>query len=178
MTEAYLGQIKLFSFGFPPRGWALCQGQTLPINNFAALFSLLGTTYGGNGTNNFQLPDLRGRSPMNWGQGPGLTNRVVGESAGTENVTLTASQLPTHNHQFFGSTAPATRRPVVGGTFADDQVADVDYLAPNNASPSNYVTLAPQSLANTGGGQPHSNLQPYLTLNWAIATSGIYPSRN
>lgn len=178
MTTPFIAEIKLFGFTYAPRNYAQCNGQLLSISQNTALFSLVGTTYGGNGTTNFALPDLRGRVPISRGQGPGTSNYTQGQQTGVETVTLLTTQLPAHTHQFFGSTAPATRRPVVGGTFADDQVADVDYLAPNNAPSSNYVTLNAASLAPQGGNQPHSNLQPYLVSLYCIALFGIFPSRN
>ena len=119
MSSPFLAEIRTFSFNFAPKGWAMCNGQLLAINQNAALFSLLGTTYGGNGVTNFALPDLRSRTPIHWGQGPGLANVVLGQVGGEESHTLTLTELPAHNHSFTASTSAATHRPVVGGIFAD-----------------------------------------------------------
>ena len=178
MTTPFIAEVKLFGFNFPPRNYSNCNCALLAISSNQALFSLVGTTYGGNGTTNFALPDLRSRVPIHRGQGPATSNYTQGQQSGVENVTLALAQLPAHTHQFFGSTAPATRRPVNGGTFADDQVSDTDFLVANNAPNSTYVTLNAGSLASQGGSQAHSNIQPYLVSNYCIALFGIFPSRN
>lgn len=178
MAQPFIGQIKLFAFPFNPRGYATCSGQTLAINTNQALFSILGTTYGGNGVTTFQLPDLRSRVPIHWGTGPGLSPYALGQPSGAENVTLTTQQIPQHNHAFMASTASATRRPVVGSTFADDNApGSIDFLAPNTPTTS-FVSLAPNSIGNTGGNAPHSNIQPYSATNYCIALQGVFPSRN
>jgi len=164
MSDAFMGEIRIFASNFAPNGWALCNGQLLPINQNTALFSLLGTTYGGNGTTNFQLPDLQGRAPMHFGQGTGLGEYVLGEPVGTETVTLTINEMPTHSHGTSGASAQTSDRP--------DGLA----LAPGGSygTPASYM-------ANTeavGGNQAHNNMQPSLVLNFCIATSGIYPSRS
>lgn len=169
MTEPFLGEIKLLPYNFAPRGWAFCQGQILPIAQNTALFSLLGTTYGGNGQTTFALPDLRGRVPLSSGQGPGLALHDLGEVGGTENVTLTAGQMPAHNHALNVSNANATasrpggNRPSAGGSYT-------------NASDGNQ--FAGNAVSTSGSSQPHANMQPYLSLNYCIALEGIFPSRN
>ncbi len=179
MAEPFLGEIKIFSFNFAPKGWAMCNGQLLPINQNQALFSILGTTYGGNGVTNFSLPDLRGRAPIHWGQGSGLSPVVLGQLAGEENHTLASTEMPSHNHTFAATTLPATKKLVNASIFADDVDAQaVDYFATANAPNSSYVSLNPLSMPNQGGGQPHNNMQPYLVLNICIALQGIFPSRN
>ena len=168
MSTPFLGEIRIFPYNFAPRGWALCNGQILSIAQNTALFSLLGTTYGGNGQTTFALPDLRGRVPNSSGQGPGLSSYSLGQVGGTEAVTLTQQELPSHNHAVNSTNADATSsRP--GGNFP---AAGGGY----NSAPSN--NMAPAMIANAGGNQPHNNVQPYLTLNYCIALEGIYPSRN
>lgn len=176
MTQPYLGEIRLFPWDWAVRGWALCQGQQLSIQQNAALFSLLGTTYGGNGVTTFALPDLRSCGAVGQGQGQGLSNYVLGERTGTETVTLNINQIPQHNHLLLGSTNDAGKASVVNSMFAHDNVADVDYLAPYNGS--TLQPIAPATIANAGGTQPHSNIQPYTALNYSIALQGIFPSRN
>lgn len=181
MATPFVGEIHCFGFTFPPRGWAYCNGQILAISTNTALFSLLGTYYGGNGTNNFALPDLRGRVPMGQGQGPGLSDYVMGEQDGVESVTILSTEMPVHNHLLFGATAAANdKRPKTGAAFATSTKSgpvspgDNYYAAPGTTVALNAATLQPL----TGGGQPHNNLQPYLTLNFCIALQGIFPARN
>jgi microcystin-dependent protein len=164
MAEPFLAEIKAFSFGFAPRNWALCNGQLLPINQNQALFALLGTTFGGNGQTNFALPDLRGSVPMHGG-----SSHVLGERAGQEAHTLSAQEFPTHNHLANVVNANATSGPT-GGLLA---AANALY----QPQPAN-TQLAPSTITNVGGGQPHANQQPFLTLSFAIALVGIFPSRN
>lgn len=179
MSAPFLGEIKIVSFNFPPKGWALCAGQQLSIAQNQALFSLLGTTYGGNGTTTFALPDLRGRAPVHWGQGAGLPQVTLGQTGGQENHLLTSQEMPQHTHSFSASTATATRKLVAGGIFADDVDSQpVDYFAAFNAPNSSYVSLNPLSMTSAGGSQPHNNMQPYLVLTICIALAGIFPSRN
>ncbi len=167
MAEPFLGSILLFAGNFAPQGWAFCNGQILPITQNTALFSLLGTTYGGNGTSTFALPDLRGRVPIHFGQGPGLSSYVEGQVGGAENVTLIATQMPQHQHLQpatngdEGTNRPNGAVPARGGVYA---------------ASSDGSALAPTSAA--GGNQAHENLQPYLALNFIIALQGIFPSRN
>jgi microcystin-dependent protein len=164
MAEPFLSEIRIMSFGFAPKGWALCNAQLLPINQNQALFSLLGTTYGGNGQTTFALPDLRGSTPMHVGDG-----HVLGERAGQESHTLVQQEYPKHNHQIGVVNSNANAAPT--GNF----------LAAANAlyqpAPAN-TTLAPSTISNVGGSQPHPNQQPFLTLSFAIALQGIFPSRN
>lgn len=179
--DPFLGQITLLACNFAPVNWAMCQGQILPIAQYSALFSLLGTSYGGNGTTNFALPDLRGRVPNSQGQGPGLSNYQLGERNGTETVSLSASTIPQHNHAFpaytgnAGTTSPAgalpARGPQTGSRGAEKFMNLYNTAAPNVALASQQVTQA------SGGGIPHANIQPSLALNWCIALSGMYPTR-
>lgn len=165
MAEPFLSEIRLFSFNFPPKGWALCNGQLLPINQNQALFSLLGTTYGGDGRVNFALPNLRGRVPIHTGNG-----HTLGESGGSSSVTLTSSQMPQHIHQVQASSSNGNSSNPSGGVLAKALNA--------YREADNLTTLAPQSVTNVGGSQPHENKQPFLTLNFCIALQGIFPSRN
>jgi microcystin-dependent protein len=174
MTEAYIGSIVLFAGNFAPRGWAFCQGQLLPIAQNSALFSILGTTYGGNGQTTFALPDLRGRAPIGTGQGPGLTNVALGQQAGSESVTLTVSQMPAHNHLVACDAAAA-----------DNAVPTNNYPGnPGSLSgatlygPTPTATMGPAMISAAGGSQPFSVQQPYLGLNYIICLEGIFPSRN
>jgi microcystin-dependent protein len=177
-----LGQLMAFAGNFAPRGYALCAGQLLPISQNTALFSILGTTYGGNGTTNFALPDLRGRTPIHSGQGPGLSSRVLGEQDGAEAVTLTQATFPTHTHALNADAAAATSSSPMGGLTAEAAGSGRGGVkfAVNLYSPlAATTTLAPPQLAQgPGGGQPHNNLQPYLAINWCIALQGIFPARN
>jgi microcystin-dependent protein len=166
MSEPFLSEIKLVSFNFPPKGWALCNGQFLPINQNQALFALLGTTYGGNGQTTFALPNLRGRVPIHMGNG-----HTLGEAAGSTSVTVNIQQLPTHMHGLQAS-------PNSTGTAADPTNS---LLAPANtgySNPQSLITLDPTSVTSVGGSQPHNNMMPYLVLNFIIALQGIFPSRN
>jgi microcystin-dependent protein len=167
----FLGQLMLFPFNFPPKGWALCQGQLLPINQYQALFSLLGTTYGGDGRTTFGLPDLRGRTPVSMGTGINL-----GEKGGSETHTLNTNEIPGHNHTINGTTA-AVNAPGPGGNLLAQTSGTGTAIYMQNPttidSPLNAATIAPY-----GGGQPHENRSPYLVLNWCIALIGIFPSRN
>jgi len=165
MSEPFLSEIKLVSFNFPPKGWALCNGQFLPINQNQALFALLGTTYGGNGQTTFALPNLRGRLPIHFGAGHDL-----GEAAGSTSVTITQQTMPTHLHAQQGSSANATQSNPTGNVLA----------ASNNlyTAPANFTTLTPDTVTSVGGSQPHNNMMPYLVLNFIIALQGIFPSQN
>lgn len=165
MSEPFLGEIKIMSFNFPPRGWALCNGDLKPINQNQALFSLLGTTYGGNGTQNFALPDLRGRIPIHMGDG-----HTLGERAGQQANTLTINTLPTHTHLVASSTQVYNTVSPTNAILAG---------APNMyANPANLTTLVPDTVTSVGGSQAHENMQPYLVLNFCIALQGIFPSQN
>ncbi|MDR3527382.1 MAG: tail fiber protein [Rhizomicrobium sp.] len=177
--EPFIGQIQPFAFNFAPKGWVMCNGQLMAISQNAALFSLLGTMYGGNGTTNFQLPNLQSRVPVHTGIGSTGTQYVQGSTGGTENVTLTLSQLPMHNHTFMGaSTLGNKQQPTPGGALATPNKSgnpgDNYYASASSA----LTALNPSSVLNVGGGGNHTNIQPYLVINWCIATTGIYPSRN
>jgi microcystin-dependent protein len=165
MAEPFLSEIRIMSFTFPPKGWSLCNGQLLPINQNQALFSLLGTTYGGDGRVNFALPNLQGNTPMHVGNG-----YTLGEKGGEQSHTLGIAELPTHTHVLNASSTPANTNVPTGA-----YVATV-----NNAytAPANLVALSPASVANAGGSQAHLNMQPFLTLNFCIALQGIFPSQN
>ncbi len=197
MSQPYLGEIMTVPYNFAPRNWAYCAGQLLPIQQNTALFSLLGTIYGGNGVNNFALPDLRGRAAMGQGQGPGLSSRVLGEQGGTENVTLLSTQIPIHNHTLSNITGTinavdlkATEQSPQAGAYLArgvDTAASPDmtpeiYLPAAQGDPATKVPLAGVNLAGNsqaaGSSQPHSTMQPYLVLAPIIALAGIYPSRN
>lgn len=174
MSEPFLGMIILVPYNFAPRGWAFCAGQILPIAQNTALFSLLGTTFGGNGQTTFALPDLRGRVPMGVGQGPGLDNYVLGEVLGTEEITLNINQMPVHGHP---ASAKAIDDDGTSASPAGKSLASIaNGYAPGN--PSAVMNAAMVQVGNAGGSQPHDNMQPCLGLNYCIALEGIYPSRN
>jgi microcystin-dependent protein len=172
--EAYLGSITMFAGNFAPRGWAMCEGQILSIAQNTALFSLLGTTYGGNGQTTFALPDLRGRVPVHPGQGPGLPNVALGESAGSPTVTLTTSQMPMHNHSVAANESATTTDPRGGVPANDARGTPVSIYA----NQSDGTLMNPQMIGLAGGNQPFSIEQPYLGINFIICMEGIYPSRN
>lgn len=173
MADPFVAEIRIFPFNFPPRGWAFCDGQLMPLSQNTALFSLLGTTYGGNGKSNFALPDLQGRAPMLWGQGPGLSLHDLGETGGSETVTLLESEIPSHSHALMCNPAPGNRTTPVGNSIA--RVAGATpYLPPSGAV---LVSMSDQALPTAGGDQPHNNLQPYLTLYFCIALQGVFPPR-
>ena len=171
--DPFIGEVDLVAFNFAPTGWALCQGQLLPINQNQALFSLLGTTFGGDGRVNFALPDLRGRRIVGAGQGPGLSNYNLGEVGGEEAVTLNIGQLPVHTHTVFANTAVGTSLSPTNNFWA----AQTSTFLFSNA-PMSTTSLAGNDIGSTGGSQPHENRPPYLTLNYIIALNGIFPSRN
>lgn len=168
MSEPFMSEIRIFSFNFPPRGWALCNGQLLPINQNQALFSLLGTTYGGDGRVNFALPDLRGRVPISMGGG-----HTLGETLGEAAHTLSSAELPAHSHFLMASTAAATTGNPGPGLMLAPTVG-----SPGYGQPTGLTAMDPSSLSNVGGSQAHQNMQPFLTLSVCIALQGIYPSRN
>jgi microcystin-dependent protein len=176
MADPFIGEIRMFGGNFAPTGWALCNGQLLPISQNTALFSILGTTFGGNGQTTFGLPDLRGRVPMNFGQGPGLTPRNLGENGGSETVTLLVTQMPAHTHQANASSANATAPSPQGGVWAQELDSQGGTGTGYTGTPN--TTMSPQAIGTAGGGQPHQNLQPYLCVNFIIALNGIFPSRS
>ncbi len=176
--EPFVGQITLFPYNFAPLGWALCQGQLLSISQNTALFSLLGTQFGGDGRTNFALPDLRGRAPIGQGQGPGLSPYVIGSLQGQETVTVTAAQNALHSHVFPAFAVAATTNAPNGALPAEGHATGRGEAPVNTyAAPAANIGLAPSQAGNAGGNQAHNNLQPYLTLNWCIALQGIFPSR-
>jgi len=170
MADPFVAEIRIFPFNFAPRGWAWCDGQLLPLSQNTALFSLLGTTYGGDGKSNFALPDLQGRTPMHPGQGPGLSLHDLGETGGSETVSLLESEIPSHSHSWSGTLDD------------DDSTLPQDHLlgglsviyAPGNSA---LVAMSDQALAPAGGDQPHNNMQPYLTYYFCIALQGVFPPR-
>lgn len=170
MSEPFIAEIRMFGGNFPPRGWAFCNGQLLPIAQNQALFSLLGTTYGGDGRTTFQLPDLRGRMPMNMGQGPGLTDRSLGESVGAAFHTLSAAEMPSHAHDLRGAGSASSTAPAAG-------LAPATGPRVYRSAPANTVQMATVSSV-AGGSQPHENRPPTMALSFIIALQGIYPSRN
>jgi microcystin-dependent protein len=172
MDQPFLGLIAAVGFNFAPRGWAFCAGQIMPIAQNQALFSLLGTTYGGNGQTTFALPDLRGRAALSSGQGFGLQSYNLGETGGSETVALTAQQMPQHNH-LFGATTTSANTAAVNGNF----LAETTITAYREGNPGAPVPMA-NMIGNSGQSQPHSNQQPYLAVNFIIALTGIFPSRN
>ena len=178
MSEPFLGQITMFGGNFAPRSWAFCDGQLLSIAQNSALFSILGTTYGGDGRTSFGLPDLRGRVAMHPGNGPGLSTRRLGEKAGVEDVTLTTDQVPAHTHAATANAvAPAGNSNDANGNFwADDAgVSSGTY----HSGPANVTMNAGAvQVANAGGGQDHTNVQPFQCVNYIIALQGVFPSRN
>lgn len=171
MADPFVAEIRIFPFNFAPKGWAWCDGQLLPLSQNTALFSLLGTTYGGNGKSNFALPDLQGRAPMHPGQGPGLSLHDLGETGGSETVTLLESEIPAHSHTLRATALPADQ-PTPSGTLTATVGNDNLYGAANNVAP-----MAVDMLAPAGGDQPHNNMQPYLTFYFCIALQGVFPPR-
>ncbi len=167
--DPYVGEVKLMGFGFAPKGWALCNGALLAIQQNAALFSLLGTNYGGNGTTNFALPDLRGRAAIHMGNG-----YVEGQIAGVENVSLTLPTMPMHNHSFGGVSQNGTQKPPTGALLAQTSSTTDKYYA----SDATLQPLVAASVGQIGGNIAHNNMQPFLVLNYCIALVGLYPSRN
>lgn len=179
MSSPFLGEIRAFGFNFAPKGWAMCNGQQLAINTNAALFSLLGTFYGGNGVSTFALPDLRGRGAVNQGQGPGLSNYIIGEQTGTETVTLISTQMPQHNHLWAANNALGDHPSPSGNFLAGARIPTNNTPVPTYAAPGGAtVPLAANTLALAGQNQAHNNMMPYLVVTYCIALQGIFPSRN
>lgn len=172
MADPFVAEIRIFPFNFAPRGWAWCDGQLLPLSQNTALFSLLGTTYGGNGSSNFALPDLQGRAPMHPGQGPGLSLHDLGETGGSETVTLLESEIPSHSHTLTAwSQDPADRFDPTGASLSRSNNGQAWGAA------NNLVSMSNNTLAPAGGDAPHNNLQPYLTFYFCIALQGVFPPR-
>jgi microcystin-dependent protein len=171
MADPFVAEIRIFPFNFPPKGWAWCDGQLIPLSQNTALFSLLGTTYGGNGKSNFALPDLQGRAPMHPGQGPGLSLHDLGEQGGTETVTLLESEMPSHAHSLRASNTLGDTPLPNGNTLA--RYAN----AYQQDSSNNLVAMSNLSITQTDGNQPHNNMQPYLTFYFCIALQGVFPPR-
>jgi microcystin-dependent protein len=170
MAQPYVGEIRIFAGNFAPAGWLFCEGQELPISENETLFQLIGTTYGGDGESTFMLPDLRGRIPIHQGAAPGLQNYVLGESGGTEEVTLTTQQIPGHSHALLASTAVGSAASPQGSVLAASGSSNVYRQGPAS------VALSGQTVGPAGGSQPHTNLQPYLCVDFIISLFGIFPS--
>jgi microcystin-dependent protein len=181
MSQPYVGQVIMFGGNFAPAGWMTCSGQLLPISEYETLFNLIGTTYGGDGQSTFGLPDLQGRVPIHNGQGSGLSNYVIGQKAGTETVTLTIQQIPSHNHLIGVPSAPANQSVPAGNTI----LANENSNAPGGGNAFTYAAAGgPQtamfanSIANAGSNQPHNNIQPVMAVTYCISLFGIFPSQN
>lgn len=174
MGDQFLGEIRMFIGNFAPLGWALCDGQLLAITSNTALFSLIGTTYGGDGRTTFALPDLRGRFPMHPGMGPGLSPRSLGQRGGQESVTLTEMQMPAHTHTANASSADADQVSPTGNVWAAEPAGSTALY--HNAAPN--TSMNPQAIGVAGGNHSHDNMSPFLCVNFIIALEGIYPSRN
>lgn len=179
MSDPFVAEIRIFPFNFPPTGWAFCSGQLLPISQNTALFSLLGTTYGGDGKSTFALPNLEGSAAMQPGQGQGLSLRDLGQIGGADSITLLTSEIPLHQHTMMGSTAAATSNLPAANMAAKPgySTGPTGGAAVAYSSNAPNVQMSPQALAPTGGSLPHNNMQPYLTLNFCIAMQGIFPQR-
>jgi microcystin-dependent protein len=173
VADPFVAEIRIFPFNFAPKGWAFCDGQLLPLSQNTALFSLLGTTYGGNGKSNFALPNMQGNAPMHPGQGPGLSLHDLGETGGSETVSLLESEIPAHSHSLMATATTGTKSLPTGNSLARTSGA-TPYLAPAGAQ---LVAMSDQAVAPAGGDQPHNNMQPYLTLNFCIALQGVFPPR-
>lgn len=170
--DPFVAEIRIFPFNFAPRGWAWCDGQLLPLSQNTALFSLLGTTYGGNGKSNFALPDLQGRAPMHPGQGPGLSLHDLGETGGSETVSLLESEIPSHAHTFMTRNDNGEDRIVASTESLARSTGGLLYAAPGAMVPMSDLALPP-----AGGDQPHNNMMPYLTFYFCIALQGVFPPR-
>jgi microcystin-dependent protein len=173
MADPFVAEIRIFPFNFAPKGWAWCDGQLMPISQNTALFSLLGTTYGGDGKSTFALPDLEGSAPMHPGQGPGLSLHDLGEMAGTETVTLLQSEIPVHSHALMAGTDPSNAQIPAPTECLSRSAGGNAY----SVTTTGLTTMSPQALAPAGGDQPHNNMMPYLTFYFNIALQGVFPPR-
>ncbi|MFC4214702.1 phage tail protein [Pseudophaeobacter arcticus] len=176
MSEPFIAEIRIFAGNFAPRSWAFCNGQLLPISQNTALFSLIGTTYGGDGRTTTALPNLEGRAPMHPGRGPGLTSRRLGEKTGVETVTLTEAQIPNHSHTARARSGAGTAGTAPNPSASISKNGFLDRLY--SVNPSGLTDMASQSVESTGGNQAHNNIQPFLVMNFIIALQGLYPSRS
>jgi microcystin-dependent protein len=176
MSDPFVAEIRIFPFNFAPKGWAFCNGQLLPISQNTALFALLGTFYGGDGKSNFALPNMQGNTPMQQGQGQGLSLRDLGELGGEQSVTLLQSEMPAHNHTAVAATGGGQGSPV-SNAWASGLKTGPSLYSPPGAN-NKDVQMNPQALSLAGGSQPHNNLMPYLTLNFCIALQGVFPPRS
>ena len=174
MSDPFVAEIRIFAGNFAPKGWAQCNGQLMPISQNTALFSLLGTMYGGDGKSTFALPDLQGRAPMMWGQGQGLSLRDQGEASGSQYVTLLQTEMPAHTHQARCNVDEPTASGPVGNTWSTEE----DSSAAVYGDPTNLTAMNPMALSVAGGSLPHNNMQPYLALNFIMALQGIFPPRS
>lgn len=173
MSNPYVGEIRMFGGNFAPAGWLFCEGQLLPISEYEVLFQLIGTTYGGNGEDSFALPDLRGRVPVHSGTGPGLTQRLLGEQGGVENVTLTLNQIPQHTHG-----VAASRNPAASTYDATNGVPAVVVGTSVYGPVGTPAAMTPNAIGTAGGNQPHTNMAPYLSVSFIISVYGIFPQMN
>jgi microcystin-dependent protein len=174
MSNPFVAEVRIFPFNFAPTGWAFCNGQLMPISQNTALFSLLGTTYGGDGKSNFALPNFQGSAPIQQGQGPGLSLYDLGETAGEQTVSLLQTEMPAHVHGALAGSASDTADPT-NNAWGEGQKGFGPVYAPSN--PSTNVNMSPVALSISGGNQPHNNMMPYLTLNYCIALQGVFPPR-
>jgi len=174
MSDPFVAEIRMFGFNFAPRGWAFCNGQLLPLAQNTALFSLLGTIYGGNGQSNFGLPNLQGMVPMFWGQGPGLSLRDIGETGGSDTVTLTTQEMPSHQHSMMAAASPAN---INSPSSSAGLARSSGGFAYQSDATNNLVQMSPSTLGLNGGGGPHNNDQSYQVVNFCIALQGVYPPR-
>jgi microcystin-dependent protein len=174
MSDPYIGEVRMFGGNFAPRGWSFCDGSLLSISEYETLYTLLGTTYGGDGQTTFGVPDLRGRLPIHAGAAPGGSTYTLGESAGSETVTLTTAQLAAHSHALMASASPADGADPTSNVLAGSD--SQNFYGP--ANPDKAAAMNPGFVTSTGGSQPHDNMQPYLCVTFIIATEGIYPSQS
>jgi microcystin-dependent protein len=176
MSNPFVAEIRIFGFSFAPKGWAFCDGQLLPISQNTALFSLLGTFYGGDGKSTFALPDMQGSVPINQGQSSTGTEYFLGQQSGSETVTLLQTEMPLHTHQLMALGVAANRTNPIGNSIART-TSGLPFIAPNNNPAPTIVNMAVQTVPPNGGGAPHNNMMPYVTMNFCIAMQGVFPPR-